>query len=482
MKIFRLISYITFLLMAGASLSSSAQTLTVEFTGLSYPAITVQPENNTGLDAIFVIYNSSEIQDINISGFSGTDIAVSKYSNLGGGYAIDIPYSFSGGSIVIPNAEGDMGYLVKVGDRNYCFWVVNYLPHKFSVNNLNPAPEQSCDVTVLDFSGNADAIKYFTIDGRQKTLSRDLILEYENMEWNEDNSAFAFVDKTHTYESLNSTININPPFYCNTTVKLTGDRFLTQWGIPVVYETPAVSPTGISVMSIAEQEGVDSSNPTETPDEIEGSDESENEDTTNSSTEEGSNMIRTETSGLGGSAPATIEFRGYFTDAVLHTEWQMARDADFNDIEYRWNEQDVTYTFNEEGQFFLRFIGSNADGSCEAYGETYTVNIGASDLRIPNAFSPNGDGVNDVWKVGYRSLVEFKCWIFDSRGTQIFYFDRPEDGWDGKYKGKSVNPGVYYYVIEAKGADGKKYKKGGDINIVNYRKLGTGTSSAPPSE
>ena len=39
-------------------------------------------------------------------------------------------------------------------------------------------------------------------------------------------------------------------------------------------------------------------------------------------------------------------------------------------------------------------------------------------------------------------------------------------GWDGKYKGKYVKPGVYYYVIEAKGADGKEYKKKGDINIL----------------
>ena len=105
----------------------------------------------------------------------------------------------------------------------------------------------------------------------------------------------------------------------------------------------------------------------------------------------------------------------------------------------------------------------------------YTIGIGASDLRIPNAFSPNDDGVNDVWKVAYRSLLDFKCWIFDRYGNQIFHFTDPSKGWDGKYKGKTVKPGVYYYVIEAKGSDGTKYKKSGDINIVNYKKAGTAT-------
>ena len=81
---------------------------------------------------------------------------------------------------------------------------------------------------------------------------------------------------------------------------------------------------------------------------------------------------------------------------------------------------------------------------------------------------------HDVYVINYRPsyIVDtiyrfsFKCWIFNKWGVQMFYFDSPDQGWDGKYRGKYVDPGVYYYVIEAKGANNKKMKLKGHINIL----------------
>ena len=221
-------------------------------------------------------------------------------------------------------------------------------------------------------------------------------------------------------------------------------------------ESPLVYANGLSVQTMAEQ--------TNSP-----SDDDPDADP--------SNVIKTDTQGLGGSAPADISFRAYITDAVIHNEWQIASDPDFEYIDYRFNEQNLDYTFTEEGTYYVRFIGSNSDGTCETAGETYTIGIGSSELRIPNAFTPNEDGVNDVWKVGYRSLLNFSCSIFDRYGNEITHSTDPSKGWDGKYKGKYVKPGVYFYVIEAQGADGKKYKKGGDINIIKSKRY---TDTATP--
>ena len=71
--------------------------------------------------------------------------------------------------------------------------------------------------------------------------------------------------------------------------------------------------------------------------------------------------------------------------------------------------------------------------------------------------------------MAYKSIVSFKCWIFNKWGVQICYLDSPDKGWDGRYHGKYVDPGVYYYVIEAKGSNNQKIKLKGHINILRSK-------------
>ncbi|MDE5870060.1 MAG: gliding motility-associated C-terminal domain-containing protein, partial [Muribaculaceae bacterium] len=415
----------------------------MDFRGVTHKVIEIPADKNTGLDAIFISYNTKEITEVIISGISGTIIDVSKYSNLGGGFAQSIPYTFSDGNIILPGVEGNLGYIISASDKNYYFWLVDYSSDPLNLDGVTLAEEQECENTKLIISGNGGDIHYYSISGQQLTLNRDVRLKYTTLEWDDEQKMYLPANEEKHLSSIAGTILLNPPFYCSTSVEITGDRFLKEWGIEQTIESSIFAPNAISVESQAIE--------------------------TNISGEDASNIINSETEGLGGSAPADISFLGYVTDGVLHTEWQMASDPEFEYILFRFNEQDISYSFEEEGRYYMRFIGSNADGSCEQFGETYTITIGASDLRIPNAFSPNEDGINDVWKVGYRSLIEFKCWIFDSKGTPMYEFDDPSGGWDGKYHGKVVRPGVYYYVIQATGADGKKYKKSGDINILNYK-------------
>ena len=155
----------------------------------------------------------------------------------------------------------------------------------------------------------------------------------------------------------------------------------------------------------------------------------------------------------------------------------MSRDPEFSDIYDRYSELVLTHTFDEEGTIYVRFMADNAAGSCAWYSDTYEVSIGASRLLCPNAFSPaNEDGVNDIWKVSYTSITSFECNIFNRWGTKMATLTHPSQGWDGKYKGKFVPNGVYFYVIRARGADGKKYNLSGDINIISTRRATGGTT------
>ena len=181
-----------------------------------------------------------------------------------------------------------------------------------------------------------------------------------------------------------------------------------------------------------------------------------------------------EEAALGGSGPVEITFSAAMTDAVVYKEWQFSRDQEFNSIDLRIQEDEVVHEFDQQGTTYVRFVAGNDTGTCDYSGETYTVFIGESRLDCPNAFSPGAtEGTNDEWKVSYKSIVEFDCHIFNRWGLEMVHLTNPSQGWDGRYKGKLVPAGVYYYVIKARGTDGKEYKKSGDINIIKYKENGT---------
>lgn len=93
-------------------------------------------------------------------------------------------------------------------------------------------------------------------------------------------------------------------------------------------------------------------------------------------------------------------------------------------------------------------VTGTSDG-CSAYDTVrvtvkYKVNI-----VIPSAFSPNGDGENDVLRVLGSGIKTMRLQIFNRWGEQVFYTENAATGWDGKYKGKDVDPGSFVYKLEA---------------------------------
>jgi gliding motility-associated-like protein len=80
---------------------------------------------------------------------------------------------------------------------------------------------------------------------------------------------------------------------------------------------------------------------------------------------------------------------------------------------------------------------------------------------IPNSFTPNGDGTNDVFNVkglGFK-LEGFSMELFDRWGHSMFFTKDVAKGWDGTVKGQPAQDGVYIYKIKAIGVNGEGKKE-----------------------
>lgn len=424
----------------------TAQAASLQFESTSRPAITVAPDAQSGLEGVYVLRNSTGVKAVYTAASPSATVTWKKFSTLGGGYAEDVASTHQGATSSVTLTDSDMGYIVDEDGRQHAFWIVNYANHMCSLNALEIAPEQDCTTATLHLDGNAEAIFYYSVNGARRELGRGLILTYNTQEYvdatDETDGTFQTIETSLEIASTAGDIHCPAPL-CDTHFTLSGDRFQKQWGESHNISSATMLTHAIDARATARQQQRDADNEQ------------------NTATDSGT---------LGGSAPVEIDFNAATSDAVIFREWQFARDAEFDLIDLRVNEDKVSQTFNDYGTTYVRFVAGNASGTCDYVSDTFTVNVAESRLECPNAFSPNDDGVNDQWKVSYKSIVSFDCHIFNRWGQEVAHLTDPSQGWDGKYNGKTVPPGAYYYVITARGADGHRYKLSGDINIVGFKR------------
>ena len=447
------------LLMATAVTTAMAQ---VEFVGNTKPVYEEIPESNTGLNYLFVLYSAQGVSMTYTATTDPDNVTWYEFGEEGGGSAIDPMTGIqrNGNVTTLPQVIGDRGYIIKEGDRSTYIWVVDYSKCRLQLNSATVDPESDCGTAIIHVEGSGPDVVYYTINGVRRVMNREIKITYNTLEWNSDDERWDEKQVVETEPSFKNSIAVPAPL-CNTTFTVEGDKFLYYWKDEYQNEyqsktTESYSATAISVETTAVQE---------------------ERDNDNEQKESGT--------ALGGSAPVKITFTAHCTDAVSFKQWQVSDNADFNYILMDFSQEEVEYTFEDAGTTYWRFYYANSDGSCEDYSETYTVNIGISDLFCPNFFSPGTtEGANDVWKVSYKSIIDFHCWIYNRWGVLIKEFTDPSDGWDGTYRGKLVSTGVYFYVIRAKGSDGKQHNKSGDINILRYeqRSMGGGGGYDDPVE
>ena len=87
-------------------------------------------------------------------------------------------------------------------------------------------------------------------------------------------------------------------------------------------------------------------------------------------------------------------------------------------------------------------------------------------VYIPNAFTPDGDGLNDIFIPVGKGITEYTLQIFDRWGELIFQSSDFNTGWDGTYKSEPVPMGSYVYKISAKGNGSRIIEKNGSVTVV----------------
>lgn len=196
-----------------------------------------------------------------------------------------------------------------------------------------------------------------------------------------------------------------------------------------------------------------------------------------------------ENSNMSGNAPLVGRFQANPQNVGEYSanyEWRFTIDGESTPYLTRY-EENTEYTFTKAGTHnivvYATFINGN---DTIAYTQEYwdeigpmRVTISESKLEMPNAFSPNGDGINDIYKAkdGYQSIIEFHAYIFNRWGQKLYEWDDPAGGWDGKYKGKDVKQGVYFVLVKAKGADGRTFNIRRDVNLLRGYTEESGTST-----
>ena len=195
----------------------------------------------------------------------------------------------------------------------------------------------------------------------------------------------------------------------------------------------------------------------------------------------------TESNEMSGQAPLVGRFKANPSNVGDYNatyEWRFTKEGETQPYLTRY-EEETEYTFTKAGSHSIVVYATFTKGNdVIQYGQEYwsevsplRVTISESKLEMPNAFSPNGDGINDIYKAkdGYQSLTEFHAYIFNRWGQKLYEWTNPADGWDGKYKGKDVAQGVYYVLVKAKGTDGKTYNIKRDVNLLRGYTEGTNT-------
>jgi gliding motility-associated-like protein len=125
-----------------------------------------------------------------------------------------------------------------------------------------------------------------------------------------------------------------------------------------------------------------------------------------------------------------------------------------------------TITFPDSGTYVLKLVLTNSSGCSDVDSSIIRVLSDKLILEIPNVFTPNGDGINDLFQVKYNAVKSFQANVFNRWGRLIYTWDSVSDGWDGKSNNELMSNGTYYYVISGTDIKDNIFQEKGSLTLI----------------
>jgi gliding motility-associated-like protein len=169
---------------------------------------------------------------------------------------------------------------------------------------------------------------------------------------------------------------------------------------------------------------------------------------------------------ISGYAPLTVNFTNNSHSSLgsgnINSVWSFGNGS----VKTSTNNESISSDYNAPGTYTVTLIAQKGDCIDTTY-KIIKVEL-PSKLEVPNIFTPNGDGSNDVFFLKASNLSEITAIIYDRWGNKVYDVKSSTGNiaWDGKsLSGKECSSGVYFYVIVAKGSDGKEYEAKGNVSL-----------------
>lgn len=122
-------------------------------------------------------------------------------------------------------------------------------------------------------------------------------------------------------------------------------------------------------------------------------------------------------------------------------------------------------SYNTAGNYNINLSIEN-EGGCMDSAEVEICILDPTRLFVPDIFSPNNDGINDILIVRGQGIVAMEFLIFSQWGQLVFRSTNPEVGWDGQLHGSPSPSGVYAYQLSAQMNDGSNEVKSGNVTLI----------------